>query len=241
MKTLSPVAKPGAQTRSETRGSFFARRSQPGSTFFTPAIQARLEVSQPGDPHEVEADQMAEHVVRTLGEPFFAPSVRASSASVPAISRVSTPPPTAADEESVAKEDEEASEPIQRMADPWFSDGASDDENTAASPAIQRRAVDAAQTSLAFGASSCFAAGSRADSRKGLIPARATASSGWVSRTPVRSRPDRARGPPRGGEHFTTLLSQSKGRGQPLSRQSRAEMEPAFGADFGAVRVHIRR
>ena len=181
---------------------------------------------------------MAEHVVRTFGEPFFAPSVRASSASVPAISRVSTPPPTAADEESVAKEDEEASEPIQRMADPWFSDGASDDENTAASPPIQRRAVGPAQTSLAFGASSYFAARSRADTRKGLIPARATASSGWVSRTPVRSRPDRARGPPRGGERFTTLLSQSKGRGQPLSQQSRAEMEPAFGADFGAVRVH---
>ena len=183
---------------------------------------------------------MAEHVVRSLSEPFFAPSVRASPTSLPAISRVSTPPPTAADEESVAKEDEEASEPIQRMADPWFSDGAGDDENTAASPSIQRRAVCPPQGSRAFGALpiSYFAARPLTDSRKGLKPARATISSGWVSRTPVRSRPDRARGPPRGEERFTTLLSQSKGRGQPLSQQSRAEMEPAFDADFGIVRVH---
>ncbi|MGA7881796.1 MAG: hypothetical protein WCD63_13105, partial [Terrimicrobiaceae bacterium] len=92
MKTLSPVAKPGAQSRQETKGPFFRRQSQPGSMFFAPALQARLKVSQPGDPHEVEADRMAEHVMRTLSEPFFAPASPASSAPVPAISRVPTPP-----------------------------------------------------------------------------------------------------------------------------------------------------
>jgi hypothetical protein len=241
MKTLSPVTKPGAQLRPETRSPFFSRQTQPGSTFFMPAVQAKLEVSQPGDPHEVEADRMAEHVMRTLGEPFFSPSTPAPSAPVPAISRVSTPPSAATvDEEPVAKEDEEAADSILRMADPWFSGGTSDDENMPASAPIQRRAARLTRTSLAFGALpvSHFAARSRANARKAITPARATISSGWVTRTPARSRPDRARGPPRGGEHFSNLLSQSKGRGQPLSQQSRAEMEPAFGAHFEAVRVH---
>ena len=239
MKTLSSVAKPGGQLRPEARGPFFRRQSQPGSTFFAPAVQARLKVSQPGDPHEVEADRMAEHVMRTLSEPFFAPASPASSAPVPAISRVPTPPSAAAmDEEPAAKEEEETSDSILRMADPWFSGGANDDESAPESPPIQRRAMGPA--SLAIGALpvSHFAAQSRANSRKALVPAQATISSGWVTRTPARSRPDRARGPPGGGESFTNLLSQSKGRGQPLSKKSRAEMEPAFGADFGVVRVH---
>jgi outer membrane protein OmpA-like peptidoglycan-associated protein len=239
VKTLSPVAKPGAQLRPEARDPFFRRQSQPGSTFFAPAVQARLEVSQPGDPHEVEADRMAEHVMRSLSEPFFAPASPATSAPVPAISRVPTPPSGAAtDEEPATKEEEEASDSIPRMADPWFSGGANDDESAPDSPPIQRRAMGPA--SLAIGALpvSHFAAQSRANSRKTPVPAQATISSGWVTRTPARSRPDRARGPPGGGESFTNLLSQSKGRGQPLSKQSRAEMEPAFGADFGAVRVH---
>ena len=241
MKTLSPLAKSSAQSRSEPRGPFFQRHSQPGSNFFAPVLQAKLEVSQPGDPHEVEADRMADYVMGTLGEPFFAPASPAPSAAAPAINRVSIPPATeTADEQTVAKEDEQAPDSILRMADPWFSDGAGDDENTAASPPIQRRAVRPSRASRAFGASpiSYFAARPLTDSRKGFIPAPATISSGWVSRTPVRSRPDRARGPPRGEERFTTLLSQSKGRGQPLSKESRAEMEPAFGADFGVVRVH---
>ncbi|MGA9577463.1 MAG: DUF4157 domain-containing protein, partial [Terrimicrobiaceae bacterium] len=126
------------------------------------------------------------------------------------------------------------------MADPWFSGGANDEESAPDSPPIQRRAMGPAATSPAFGALpiSHFAAQSHANPPETLVPARATISSGWVTRTPVRSRPDRARGPPRGGESFSNLLSQSKGRGQPLSKQSRAEMEPAFGADFGVVRVH---
>ena len=177
--------------------------------------------------------------MRELSEPFFAPASPASSAPVPAISRVPTPPSAAAtDEEPATKEEEEASDSILRMADPWFSGGANDDESAPESPVIQRRAMGPA--SLAIGALpvSHFAAKSRANSPKALVPAQATISSGWVTRTPARSRPDQARGPPRGGESFTHLLRQSKGGGQPLSKQSRAEMEPAFGADFGAVRVH---
>ena len=142
MKTLSPLAKSSAQSRSEPRGPFFQRHSQPGSNFFAPVLQAKLEVSQPGDPHEVEADRMADYVMGTLGEPFFAPASPAPSAAAPAINRVWILPATeTADEQTVAKEDEQAPDSILRMADPWFSDGAGDDENTAASPPIQRRAV----------------------------------------------------------------------------------------------------
>ncbi len=181
---------------------------------------------------------MADHVVRTLGEPFFAPAPLASSAPVPPIGRVSTSPSTAI-EEPAAKDEEETAEPVHRMADPWLANGVSEDENEPAPPPIQRQALGSARAAPVLCASSGSHPAPRSlGSPKRSVPAPATIPSSWVTRTPVRSRPDRARGPPRGGENFTNLLSQSKGRGQPLPKQARAEMESTFGADFSAVRVH---
>jgi outer membrane protein OmpA-like peptidoglycan-associated protein len=238
VKTLTAARQSAAPSRSpEAKGLFFHRRSQPSHSFFVPPIQARLEVSQPGDSHEVEADQMAEHVVRTLGEPFFAPAPLASSAPAPSISRVSTSPATAV-EEPAAKDEEETAEPIHRMADPWLANGDSDDEEPAPPP-IQRQALDSTRaTPVLCPPPESHPASRSLGSPKRSVPARATVPSGWVTRTPVRSQPDRARGPPRGGENFTHLLSQSKGRGQPLPKQARAEMESTFDADFSAVRIH---
>ena len=42
----------------------------------------------------------------------------------------------------------------------------------------------------------------------------------------------------RPGPAFAAMLKQRLGRGRPLPPRLRAEMEAAFGADFGAVRIH---
>jgi hypothetical protein len=246
MKSFAPVQKSGTPARgAEAKRSFFQTQSEPA--FFTPSIQRKFEVSQPGDPHEKEAERMADHVVSELSTPFFmpaAPSIPSRTATLPsaapAISRLPAAPSSATAmeklEEHPAKEEEQLDSPLLRMADPWLSNDTGDDGEPSTSLPIQRKASGSRHCpgDASRNAGSIL----RAPCRVSTHLSGASFRTGSMARRPIRSSPDLARGPPAGGENFTGPLRQSKGSGQPLPDLARSEMESAFGANFKNVRVH---
>jgi len=240
--TPTPARAPErARTPFFQRGGTKARGAPP---FF---VQARLEVSQPDDPHEREADRTADHVMRTLDAPAAATdgaSVHPRPGDMPTISRISLPRAPARraggeEPESVAPE-EQFDEPLQRMADPWLSNPAAGETGGDGAGSILRKPASFARPPLRH-----LSRGPRRGDppvvawRRAHATARpATGGGAASSGQPIRSRPDLARGPPGGADSFAQRLTATKGRGQPLPESTRGPMESAFGADFSRVRIH---
>jgi hypothetical protein len=71
-KILKQNSSPGKQ---QHRGSFFDNHSvgffgRKNDSFFSP-VKTKLEVSQPGDPEELEADSVAEKVMRMNDDALY--------------------------------------------------------------------------------------------------------------------------------------------------------------------------
>jgi hypothetical protein len=77
-----------------------------------------------------------------------------------------------------------------------------------------------------------------------VVPAPARASGANVgARLSNRTLQRLAEGPPRTGsfdapQAVESAIDGARGQGSPLDREARADMEHAFGADFGGVRIH---
>ena len=59
---------PFYQPQGEQQGAFFGQETPAAKPFFTPFIQTKLSIGQPGDQYEQEADAMAEQVVQKLAD-----------------------------------------------------------------------------------------------------------------------------------------------------------------------------
>lgn len=63
-QTHQQKAAPGSFLQKKDAGGFFGRKKQDAGFFTSQPVQAKLSISQPNDPYEKEADQMAEKVMR---------------------------------------------------------------------------------------------------------------------------------------------------------------------------------
>lgn len=216
------------------RSPFFAKESASGvldsghTTFFAlnraegiprkavPAkrtVRCKLRIGQPGDKYEQEADSMADQVVQRLGQ-----------------NRNDRGPSGTAARLAVQRE-------------PIFE---SETEPEVLPPAIQKKCAKCQQEELREkadpGAEAVLqrkpvsvSAGRSQPGVEVLSPKCAKCADEEVQR---EQRKEAQEGTVPGPDHFTSQIDSSKGGGSPLSKETRAQMEPAFGADFSKVRIH---
>ncbi|MFD2163350.1 DUF4157 domain-containing protein [Paradesertivirga mongoliensis] len=188
--------------------SFFG--AQKTDSFFGSPVQPKLSVSQPDDPYEKEADQVAETVMR-MPEPA-SETVNATS-----------------EEKLQLKEEEEEQEDIQpKLQAPSIStvQCKEDEENLQAKlfDSIHRKSSNSNYTSATVVAENT--AGNDTISRK--------SDSFYHSNVIQRS----GRGPPQPSATFEETLSNSNGAGSALPQETRGFMGSRFNANFDNVRIH---
>lgn len=212
------AAEPAAFLQRKAEAPFFGGKQN--DTFFSPVpvIQARLNISQPNDPHEKEADAMAERVM-TMPEP--AVQSAGSRGSEPGREAVQE-----TDKEVQAKEEQD-SLPAQEITPCLQCKEEKEEEQkiqTQLTDTIQRQAADPA-----------------ADDEEQHIPAlppvialdrkiRGPCSASIIQR--------QGRAPPTPLPSFESTLQSTKGSGTALPDSTRQFMESRFGADFSGVRIH---
>jgi len=193
--------------RKSGEASFF--RDTKSNTFFIHPVQAKLTVSTPDDPHEKEADMVADKVMR-MQEP-------ATMASSPIPSR----------EEKIERKKEE--EEIQPKKESAISNRICCKEDREEMPdrkldlSMQRKPER--QADLIMQNSS--------DDKDGHTINRKNIS---LHRSDIIQCS--GRGPPQSNLPFQENLAASKGSGSELPGTTRGFMESRFNADFGKVRVH---
>ena len=226
MKSHTPATKPSTPARSSAaRSGAFFRSSESASKNQAPFFQTALEVSQPGDKHEVEADAMADHVVNSQKSAqensFFTPAPGVQRQ--PEISRVAF---ESQREDSLQRKEEE--EEVQEKS--------SESTSIHRSPTADRPSPPG----------NSFSTTRLYRTPKTIVP-HATSTSSRILRQArpgshltgdPRINPSRARGPPQVSNEFEKTLRSTKGGGQPMSDRTRGEMESSFNADFSNVRIH---
>ena len=206
------AAEPAAFLQRKAETPFFGGKQN--DTFFAPVsiIQAKLSISQPNDPHEREADAMAERVM-TMPEP----------------AAVATPAPVQESEKEVQTKEEEqvATMPAMEISRRIQCKEDKEEEKKISpklSGNILRKETDAVD-----------------EEKEPVIPALpATITIDRKIRgpcsPPIIQRQGRA--PPTPHHTFESNLQSTKGGGTPLPDSTRQFMENRFGADFSSVRIH---
>lgn len=198
-------AEAGAATQADL-GTQLSHAAQFGHGFPSP-IQTKLNIGQPGDKYEQEADQMAAKVMRMpnpeggVGE-WGSEGAGEQLQRLPEEEEELQQRPLVQREAMPEEEDEELAQAkfqVQRQAIPD-----EEDEDLQMKPALQQQTVleekeDTLQAKPQI----------QANGEAPAVPA-----------------------------NFETQLAQKRGSGNPLSNETRAFMEPRFGADFSNVRVH---
>ncbi|AXY73793.1 DUF4157 domain-containing protein [Paraflavitalea soli] len=207
------AADPAAFLQRKAEPAFFGgKQNEP---FFSPSalIQTKLSISQPNDPHEREADAIAERVM-TMPEP--------ASAAVPA------PAPVGETEREVQKqEDDLAPMPAMEIA-PKLQCKEEKEEEKKIQPKLSDsilRKDDETGVEVKEPAIPELPALITID-RKIRGPCLPT----------IIQRQGRA--PPTPHHSFESSLQSTKGSGSPLPDSTRSFMENRFGADFSGVRIH---
>lgn len=205
------AAEPAAFLQRKAEAPFFGGKQN--DTFFSPVstIQAKLSISQPNDPHEREADAMAERVM-TMPEP----------------AAIATPAPAQATEKEVqTKEEEQAPTPAMEISRRIQCKEDKEEEKKISpklSDTIARKEIDAVD-----------------EEKEPVIPALPTPVTidrkirGPCSTSTIQRQ---GRAPPTPHHTFESSLQSTKGGGAPLPDSTRQFMENRFGADFGSVRIH---
>ncbi len=218
------------QPKTGLNGNTFFRKAgeaaffgQPAyGSFFSPAIQAKLNVSSPDDPQEKEADDMANKVMR-MTEP--APAAPAKE------EEKLQPKEEEKEEEKLQAKEEEKEEEVQAMAE---------------TPGIARKCEHCEKEEKKVQAKH-FTGVQRSEDPTGSTNTETEDSDDGVSiaRKPISMhRSDviqlSGRGPPAGlmQGSFEQNLSSSRGGGSALPDNTRQFMETRFNADFSGVRVH---
>ncbi|MFT3843842.1 MAG: DUF4157 domain-containing protein [Lacibacter sp.] len=189
--------------------SFFG--STEASSFFSPAIQAKLSVSSPDDPQEKEADAVAEQVMR-MPEPVASPQSK--------------------EEEKLQKKEDEQ-EMVQAKHELPLITIQRKCEACEKEEKAQAKLFHMIQRSEDV--SSSFTDDASAETSSGYNINRKELS---IYHSDVIQRS--GRGPPAGHMQgtFEQNLSSSKGAGSPLPSTTKQFMESRFNADFSGVRIH---
>lgn len=206
-------AEPAAFLQRKAEPAFFGGTKQ-NETFFSPvsAIQAKLSISQPNDPHEKEADSMAEKVM-TMPEPAAMPAaapVRETEKDVQAKEEEQAPMPAMEISRRIQCKDDPKEE--EKKIAPKLSDNILRKEDDTGERE-KEHIVPALPSLITI-------------DRKIRGPCLASA----IQR--------QGRAPPTPHHTFESSLQSTKGSGSPLPDSTRNFMENRFGADFSGVRVH---
>lgn len=208
--------------------SFFGANGS--STFFSPAIQAKLSVSSPDDPQEKEADAVADQVMR-MPEPAAMPEKKEDVSAVA----------MAKEEEQIQKKEdspagalakaEDKEEKVQTKLQALVISvqrkcDACEKENNVQAKLFRmiQRSEDASSSSVDF--ATAYSSSNYNIDRKELS----------LHHSDVIQRS--GRGPPQSSIPFEQNLSSSKGGGSPLPSNTQQFMESRFNADFSGVRIH---
>jgi len=190
--------------------SFFGSHDKP-AFFSAAAIQPKLSVSTPDDPHEKEADRVADQVMRM-------PDPVAAAAPVETGGQPG--------EELQRKEDEEK-EIHPKLETPQI---------TALQCKLQRRAIQPVAMAVQRSADddSVMDSGDAMSSghSEGIVLPKIMP----LCRSPGMQMTNR--GPPATTSNFESALSSSKGNGSALPSSTMETMNSRFGADFSNVRIH---
>src|ERR1700740_727264 len=188
--------------------SFFGSHDKP-EFFSAAAIQPKLSVSTPDDPHEKEADRVADQVMR-MPEPVAAPVESNAQQG----------------EELQRKEDEEK-EIQPKLETPQI---------TALQCKLQRRAIQPGLMTVQRSADddAVMDNGDAVSSghSEGIVSPKIMP----LCRSPGMQMTNR--GPPATSSNFESSLSSSKGNGSALPSSTMETMNTRFGADFSNVRIH---
>lgn len=207
--------------------TFFGTKTQ--SSFFTNGVQAKLNISQPDDPLEKEADATADKVMR-MPDAVVQPSTEKKeeelqrkegeqeeemvqpklmvNASGSLVMRSED-----AEEETVQRKEAEEEETIQPKL---HGDGVMRQEAGEEEEAVQRKEADDEETI-------------QPSAEKNTVCCKSIVQrSGRGPPTPAHSQ-------------FQSQLQSSKGQGAPLNHSVLHSMQSKFGADFGSVRIHTNQ
>lgn len=191
--------------------SFFQSNDKP-AFFGGAAVQPKLSVSTPDDPHEKEADQVADQVMR-MADPVAAP--------------VNTAPQQG---EDLQRKEEEEQTVHPKLETPSITSLQCKQQGTIISPRLMpfvQRSSDGDE----FVSDSSDAASSSQHSEGHLS----------LKSLPLCRSPGEAasnRGPPAASSSFESSLSSSKGNGSALPSDTMASMNSRFNTDFSGVRIH---
>ncbi len=187
--------------------SFFGDQKQ--SSFFSPAIQAKLSVSHPYDPQEKEADAVADHVMR-MPEPASAVSEKKEEEKMQRKEEkeeTSIHPKLEASAISVQRKEDHEEEKVHTKLFSYT---------------IHRSAFSYADEPAA------------ADESQSITEVNRKSNSLYHSDVIQCS----GRGPPAGIMQFETNLYSAKGQGSPMPAGTQQFMQSRFDADFSGVRIH---
>ena len=192
--------------RKAGEASFF--QASKSGTLFNHPIQAKLTVSTPDDPHEKEADMVADKVMR-----MQEPAATVSS-------------PIHPKEEKIERKEEEEIQPKKESALTnriCCKEDREEKTDRKLDLSVQRKPEQPADTNLLHSS----------DDQDGQTIHRKNIS---LHRSDIIQCS--GRGPPQNSIPFQENLAASKGSGSELPGTTRGFMESRFNADFGKVRVH---
>lgn len=192
--------------RKADEGTFFGEKES--SPFFGASVQAKLTVSQPDDPYEKEADQVAETVMR-MPEP--ASGVKAH------------------EEEKVQLKEEDREEEIQPKLQ---THGISTIQCQNEDDGIQAKLFNSIHRKNYDDDYVLADAGSENTTAEFALSRKANS----IYHSDVIQRS--GRGPPQTSASFEETLSSSNGGGSALPQETRNFMGSRFNADFDNVRIH---
>jgi phage-related protein len=191
--------------------SFFQSNDKP-AFFGGAAVQPKLSVSTPDDPHEKEADQVADHVMR-MPEPVAAP--------------VNTNPQQG---EDLQRKEEEEHSVHPKLESPSITSLQCKQQGAIISPRLMPF-VQRSGNGDEF-VSDCSDTAPSGQHSEGHLSLKSLP----LCRSPGQAESNR--GPPAASSSFESSLSSSKGNGSALPSDTMASMNSRFNTDFSGVRIH---
>lgn len=225
-KASKPVAHVQRETMEKSSVSEASMNNMPFiSGLMGGSIQAKLTVGAPNDKFEVEADAMADQVMRmpaptSFGDGFAQSPPNNSISSLPAVQKKCA----ACENESIEKEESIA--PTLQMKE-IVQRASGDDIN------IQAKSTDSFASSTRPNEAKKMSSTIQPNRDSGRRINRKVEEEDLIQKTENQTS---GRGPPQGD--FSSKLNQTKGSGQPLDSATNSFMSNRFGADFSNVRIH---
>ncbi len=197
--------------------------------------QSRLEVSRPGDAHEVEANRLADEVTR-MPDHGMQRQAEEEEEAVQAQAEE--------EEEAVQAQAEEEEEAVQRQAEEEAAEAVAAQPEEEAEEAVAAQPEEEAEEALAAQAEEQEeeAVQAQAEEEEEAVAAQAEEDEEAVAAQPEEETEEAvATSANTGGPvpaPVQSSINASRGAGQPLDSGSRSYFEPRFGRDLGGVRVH---